>query len=243
MRRAITTCVRLFAETFRPGGPVVEVGSLYPPGYRELVDLRPHFEGLQYVGCDIRLGLGVDLNADANALCFAKESVRTVVLCEILEHLPRPERAISEAFRVLQPDGVLVLSVPFSYRLHGFPTDYWRFTASGIYLLLCDFADKIVFAVGPRLKPAFIFAVAGKGASSDFVENRSRFQSLVQEAFRKSRFQGHMSVFKERARDLLGHLLGRAEVSVVFFDPEAKGGYEASPAEWVRKDEAQEHVV
>jgi SAM-dependent methyltransferase len=242
MRRVITAFVGLFAQAFQPGGPVVEVGSLYPPGYRQLVDLRPHFEGLPYIGCDIRHGLGVDLIADANALCFANESVRTVVLCELLEHLPRPERAISEAFRVLQPDGFLVLSVPFSYRLHAFPTDYWRFTASGIHALLRDFADKIVFAIGPRLKPAFIFAVAGKGASSDFAENRSRFQSLVQEAFRKSRVQGHVSIFKERARDFFGHLLGRAEVSVVFFDPEAKGGYAASPAECMSEDEAQKHT-
>ena len=41
--------------------------------------------------------------------------------------------------RVLRDEGLLALSVPFSYRLHGFPSDYWRFTASGIYTLLAEF--------------------------------------------------------------------------------------------------------
>jgi hypothetical protein len=58
--------------------------------------------------------------------------------------------------------GLLALSVPFNYRLHGFPSDYWRFTASGIHTLLAEFPAKIVFAIGPQLKPAFIFAVATK---------------------------------------------------------------------------------
>jgi SAM-dependent methyltransferase len=144
---------------------------------------------------------------------------------ELLEHLPYPQKAIAEAQRVLKDNGLLALSVPFHYRLHGFPSDYWRFTASGVYTLLSTFPQKTVFAVGPRLKPAFIFAVATKTVSIRFDEKRKEFESQVAYAFRQSRLRGHLSIFKERAKDFWGHLLGRAEVSVVFFEPNMNGGY------------------
>jgi len=225
MRRAINTSIRLFSEIFNPRGPVAELGSYYSPGYENICDLRRYFKGREYIGCDIRRGYGVDRIEDAQALSFCSGSIGTVLLFEILEHLPSPEKALSEAWRVLSDHGLLALSVPFNYRLHGFPTDYWRFTASGVYSLLSGFENKVVFTLGPRLKPAFVFAVAAKTASADFVEKKAQFQSAVYKTFQQSRFRGHISVFKERARDFFGHLLGRAELSAIFFDPATGGGY------------------
>jgi SAM-dependent methyltransferase len=219
VRRAIRLAVRVFADSFNARGPVAEIGSFYPPGYQDLCDLRPFFRGVEFFGCDLRRGLGVDLIEDAQALSFADNSIGTIMLFEILEHLPHPEKAIAEAWRVLDNHGLLALSVPFTYRVHGLPSDYWRFTSSGIHTLLSAFSEKIVFAVGPRLKPAFIFAVAAKTASSEFAEHSTLFRSKVHQAFHDSRLQGHISILKERARDFLGHLLGRADVGVTFFDP------------------------
>ena len=225
MRKAINHSVRLFTECYEPEGPVVELGSFYPPGYQPISDLRPYFRGKAFIGCDIRSGLGVDCIEDAHNLAFSTASVGTILLFEILEHLPRPQQAIDEAYRVLRDDGLLALSVPFHYRLHAFPTDYWRFTASGINTLLHAFPHRIVYSLGPRLKPAFIFAVAGKSEVRDFDVRVSCFREKVQETFRNTRVQGYLSVFKERARDFFGHLLGRAELGVHFFDPEMGGGY------------------
>jgi SAM-dependent methyltransferase len=60
-----------------------------------------------------------------------------VVLCsEVLEHLPRPDRAIAELRRVLKPQGTLVLTVPFLRRHHAAPHDYFRFTEHGLRRLL-----------------------------------------------------------------------------------------------------------
>jgi SAM-dependent methyltransferase len=225
MRRAINKAVKLFSETFAPRGDVIEIGSYYMPGYEKLCDMRPYFNGQNYIGCDIRQGHGVERIEDAQALSFADKTIGTVLMFEILEHLPHPERAIMEARRVLRDDGILALSVPFNCCLHGFPSDYWRFTASGVNLLLSDFPDKIIFALGPAAKPAFIFAVASKSASREFAENKSLFQKRVQETFQRSRMRGYISVFKERGRDFFGHLLGRAELSATFFDPSTDGGY------------------
>jgi hypothetical protein len=40
-----------------------------------------------------------------------------------------------------------------------------------------------------------------------------------------ARLRGHISVLKERGRDFLGHLLGRAELTVNVFDESAPGWY------------------
>lgn len=228
LRQSINTSVRLFSEIFEPRGPVVEIGSLYQPGYDELSNLRRYFVGKEYIGCDIRQGLGVDRIEDAHALSFADRSVGTMLMFEILEHLPHPGKAISEAWRVLDDQGLLALSVPFNYRLHGFPTDYWRFTASGIHALLSDFPDKVVFALGPQLKPAFIFAVAAKCSSDEFTEKKAKFQEEIHDTFRRFWLRGYFSVLKERGRDFFGFLLGRAKLSARFFDPAQAGGYTSS---------------
>ena len=224
MRRAINTAVRLFAESFAPPGPVVEVGSLYLPGYEKLCDLRGYFPGRDYLGCDIRRGLGVDRLEDACALSFADESVGTVLLCELLEHLPQPQRAIEEARRVLRPDGLLAVSVPFALRLHGLPRDYWRFTASGVSVLLSSFPARTIFSVGPRLKPAFVFGVAAKAHSAEFSAARARFEARVGERFAQSRIRGYTSILKERGKDFFGGLLGRAELGVAFLEDQSSQG-------------------
>jgi SAM-dependent methyltransferase len=230
MMRAINTTVRLFAEVFQPAGPVVELGSYYPPGYAWLSDLRPYFPGREYVGCDLRPGDGVDRIEDAQALTFDDASVGTLLAFEILEHVPDPQRAISEAARVLRDNGLLALSTPFNYGLHAFPDDYWRFTPSGMHRLLEAFPDKVVFALGPRTKPAFVFAVAAKTASSSFDAGKSRFEGRVHETFRRSRLKGYSSVLRRTGRDWLRCALGREAVGAAFFDPAAGGGYFAQPA-------------
>src|SRR5688572_2560439 len=119
---------------------------------------------------------------------------------EILEHLPDPRAAIAEAHRVLQDDGMFAMSVPFNYRLHGFPTDYWRFTASGVYQLLAPFPHKTVFSLGPRLKPSFTFAVAHKSGSGDVLAKQRAFATAIQRTFEGNRLRGLASQFKERGR-------------------------------------------
>jgi SAM-dependent methyltransferase len=225
MRKAIATSVRVFSEVFQPRGPVVEIGALYLAGYDWLSNLRPLFPGREYIGCDLHSGLGVDRIEDAQNLSFEDSSVGTVLMFEILEHLPNPQAAVAEARRVLREDGFLAVSVPFNYRLHGFPTDYWRFTASGVHQLLSDFPQKTIFSLGPRVKPSFIFAVAHKDGSTGFAASQVRFAAAIHDTFRRSHRRGFVSAFKERSREFVGLLLGRAHLSTTFYDPAQPGGY------------------
>jgi SAM-dependent methyltransferase len=59
------------------------------------------------------------------------------VLCvEVLEHVPNPSALLSEIARVLRKDGSLVMTVPWSARLHHVPHDYRRYTRYGLCALL-----------------------------------------------------------------------------------------------------------
>jgi hypothetical protein len=107
----------------------------------------------------------------------------------------------------------------FQYRIHGSPSDYWRFTSAGLHTLLGGFSRVLVCAVGPRLKPAFVFAVATPQATLEFDRASERFQPTLHDALARSRIRGLRSLFVERARDFFGLLLGRAEVGVRFFEP------------------------
>lgn len=91
------------------------------------------------VGLDIQRGAGVRIIGDAQALGI-RDGAFAVVLCtEVLEHLPEPQRAIDEMFRVLEPGGELLLTTRFLFPLHDTPHDYFRFTKYGLRHLLRRF--------------------------------------------------------------------------------------------------------
>lgn len=70
---------------------------------------------LNYLGADATL-IGADLSRD---LPFPDASFATVVCSEVLEHLPDPERAVSEFARVLRPGGFVIVTTPSDADPHG----------------------------------------------------------------------------------------------------------------------------
>jgi SAM-dependent methyltransferase len=217
--------MRVFADVFEPAGPVVELGSFYLPQWKWLADLRPYFRGREYIGCDIRRGEGVDRIEDAEALSFDDESVGTVLISDMLPHTPHPDRVVAEARRILREDGLFACSTAFNLRLNGFPTDYYRFSSSGLDVLLEGFEARTVFALGPRVRPRFAFAVAAKRATPEFERRVRLFEQRIQDTFRRNRLRAHLNEMVVAGRDLLGCALGRAHVGVAFYDREARGGY------------------
>lgn len=73
-----------------------------------------------------------DVFADAAKLPLSDESVDTVILLEVLEHLRQPISALSEIHRVLRPGGRLLLTMPFLYPIHDAPHDFQRLTGYGL---------------------------------------------------------------------------------------------------------------
>lgn len=96
------------------------------------LDLWPYSEEVTYVG-DIQDMSMIDSAAYDSAICL-----------EVLEHVPDPQRAIREIYRILKPSGILVISVPHLSRIHNAPYDYFRFTSYGLAHLLRSVGFNIV---------------------------------------------------------------------------------------------------
>lgn len=91
------------------------------------------------IALDLHPGAGVHLRADAHTLPFVDGSFDVVLCTEVLEHLPEPQRAIDEMFRVLTPGGELLLTTRFLFPIHDAPHDYFRYTKYGLRYLLRRF--------------------------------------------------------------------------------------------------------
>jgi SAM-dependent methyltransferase len=164
MNRFLNGVARALAETFDLPGPILEIGSYQVAGQEAIADLRALFPGKDYVGVDVQAGPGVDCVADAEALPHADGSVGTVIAMNTFEHVPRFWRAFEEVYRVLRPDGALLVSCPFAFHIHDFPSDYWRFTPEALELLLQDYPSKLLGWHGPRRRPASVWALAFREA-------------------------------------------------------------------------------
>lgn len=61
-------------------------------------------------------------------LPFRDGEFDTILLSDVLEHIPTPEALCREMARLLAPGGKLIMNVPFYYWLHEEPHDYYRYT-------------------------------------------------------------------------------------------------------------------
>lgn len=83
------------------------------------VDWTHSLHQLAYV--DVACNLG-------RPLPFQDEQFDTIILSDVLEHIPEPQNLWDEIKRIMRPGGKLLISVPFYYWLHESPHDYYRYT-------------------------------------------------------------------------------------------------------------------
>lgn len=107
-------------------------------------------EETRYIGLDYpATGAGLysavpDLFADAACLPLADGSVDALLCLEVLEHVREYQSALREFSRVLKPDGVLLMSMPFMYPMHDAPHDYQRLTEHGLRRDLANAGFEVI---------------------------------------------------------------------------------------------------
>ena len=93
-----------------------------------------------------------DLCSD-NSMVVPDASFDVIVCTEVLEHTLRPWDAVIELRRMLRPGGVLGVTTPFNFRIHGPAPDCWRFTDDGLRSLLSDFEAVSVVEIPDPDRP------------------------------------------------------------------------------------------
>lgn len=117
-----------------------------------------------------------DVLYDGVRLPFEDQSFDTVLSVQVLEHTPEPQRLLNEMARVLRQDGTLIVSAPFSFRLHEEPYDFFRYTPHGLRSM-CDAAGLEVFEIQAQ---GGFGAVIGHKLNSMLAFRVGRVQGLAQ---------------------------------------------------------------
>lgn len=110
-------------------GRILDVGCGNKP-YESLFNTTKE----QYVGCDIVQSSDkkVDIICLATNIDAADKSYDTVFSTQVMEHVDNSDLMMKECNRVLKPEGIFILSVPFCWELHEEPYDFFRFTKYGL---------------------------------------------------------------------------------------------------------------
>ena len=104
-----------------------------------------------------------------------------VACMEILEHTLDPFGAIREIRRILKQSGLLLISAPLNFRIHGPLPDCWRFTEHGYKVLLRDFEIlelDILESPGRELFPAHYNVLAKNDKSRHTADEDLKFRFI-----------------------------------------------------------------
>ena len=132
-----------FAEAIgrtRPGR-VLEVGTLQAVPGRSTVQrkLFGSLDKIDYVCLDIQPGPDVDVVGDLHALPDEwTGSFDAFIAHAVFEHLERPWIAAKEVARVLRPGGIFHIFTHQCFPIHGYPSDFFRFSDNALRLILED---------------------------------------------------------------------------------------------------------
>ncbi len=146
-------------------GRLLDIGCSTKP-YRALLGVQTH------IGIDwpqtIHKNVQIDVFADASILPFRDETFETILCTEVLEHLKTPQQALSEMARVAAPQAHLILSVPFTFRVHEQPHDFFRYTPFALRYLL-DQAGFELIHILPRGGTLSVWLDIGFRAAGTFI--------------------------------------------------------------------------
>jgi SAM-dependent methyltransferase len=136
---------------------------------------------LDYPQTNIRYKLSPDIYGNAEFLPFKKNSFDSVLLLEVLEHIPNDRQALEQINSVLVSEGMLYLSVPFLYPMHDRPFDYRRYTVHGLLHLLesAKFEVVTVISHGNSLLVAFQLLNLASLEFCRWLENKSKFVAII----------------------------------------------------------------
>lgn len=131
----------------RISGRVLDLGAMEDNEQR-FRDLSSSIS--EYISADIIPSSTIDVVADGRRLPFEDDCFDTVILSEVLEHVPvqNLETFLHEIKRVLKSSGTLLASTPFVLPIHGEPNDFYRATHYGLASVFDDVGMSYDITIG-----------------------------------------------------------------------------------------------
>jgi hypothetical protein len=131
---------------------VAECGKKYDRAGALVLDVAPqdhegaapYFKQAKVETLDIDPNSGATYIADitqTNTKVIPANHFDYVVCTEVLEHTLQPFDAVAELQRITKPGGLVFITAPFNFRIHGPLPDCWRFTEHGLRALFKDFEE------------------------------------------------------------------------------------------------------
>jgi SAM-dependent methyltransferase len=151
----------------RAKGRLLDVGCGQKPYERIFRPYVDEYIGIEFEESFVRTDSSSkaghpDLVYDGKTLPFEDKSFDTVLSIQVLEHTPAPAALVIEMARVMKDDGIMLLTAPFSFRLHEEPDDYFRYSPHGLRKLCLDAGLEITH-IEPR---GGLFSVIGHKLNS-----------------------------------------------------------------------------
>jgi SAM-dependent methyltransferase len=108
---------------------------------------RPIFERYvsEYIGVDLPGNHAANSHADLNEITGLSDGFADIVLStQVLEHVQQPIIYLRQSYRLLNPNGLLILSTHGYWIYHPDPRDLWRWTADGLRSAVEEVGFRIV---------------------------------------------------------------------------------------------------
>ena len=117
-------------------------------------------------------------------LCLPSEFCNTLMVSDVLEHIREPRLLWLEMARILQVNGKILMNVPFYYRIHEAPHDYFRYTEfalqmyaeeAGFEILVLKPIGGMLDVLADLLAKAAVHIPSVGESSSVFVQSAAHF--------------------------------------------------------------------
>jgi len=139
-RKGLASHVRALAG--RITGRTLDVGCGSKP-YEKLY-ASSEYIGLEYDTPEYRASKTAEYFYDGETFPFSDGEFDSLVANEVFEHVFNPDCFLIEAHRVLQQEGVMLLTMPFVWDEHEQPYDFARYSSFGIRALLEKHGFEII---------------------------------------------------------------------------------------------------
>ncbi len=147
-RASISKFIEEVAQLIEPGAKVLDAGAGRCP-------YKSYFSHAVYESTDFSATVeagAMDLHTFECDLHNIPREVATydaVICTQVLEHVEYPQKVVQELSRVLKPGGILALTAPQQWKVHGEPYHYFNFTKYGLASLFKN-AGLTVKYISPR---------------------------------------------------------------------------------------------